>query len=87
DINPGNNGSSPINFIEFNGKLYFSADDGVHGRELWETDGTPISTKLTNDINPGNSSSSPSYFKIVNGKLYFFADKILLGNEIWVMSP
>jgi hypothetical protein len=28
DANPGQ-------FVVFNGKLYFSATDGVHGTELW----------------------------------------------------
>jgi ELWxxDGT repeat protein len=30
--------SSPRSFFEFRGKLYFSADDGLHGRELWVFD-------------------------------------------------
>lgn len=35
-----NGDSDPSDFVEFNGHLVFAADDGVHGRELWETDGT-----------------------------------------------
>ena len=34
DINPTGS-SSPGNFVEFNGQLYFTADDGVNGIEFW----------------------------------------------------
>jgi ELWxxDGT repeat protein len=35
DIRPGNEGSEATSLINANGTLYFTADDGVHGRELW----------------------------------------------------
>ena len=35
EIFPGVNGSDPQNFFGFNGNLYFSAKDDVHGQELW----------------------------------------------------
>src|SRR5258706_11284023 len=41
--------SSPSGFTVFNNALYFSADDGVNGRELWKTDGTD--TMQVKDIN------------------------------------
>ncbi len=40
DINPGAGHSNPGDFTVFNGALYFSADDGTNGYELWKTDGT-----------------------------------------------
>ncbi len=58
---------------EFNGWVYFSADDGVKGRELWRTDGTSLNTVLFADLNPGVGNADPSRFFEANGKLYFQA--------------
>jgi ELWxxDGT repeat protein len=35
----------------FSGQLYFGADDGVHGTELWKSNGTSLGTTLLKDIN------------------------------------
>ncbi len=32
-----NGSSNPMQFIEFNNSLLFTADDGIHGREIWTT--------------------------------------------------
>src|SRR5690554_6750380 len=84
DINP--NGDSNLeHFTEYNGKLYFQADDGTHDRELWVTDGTATGTLMLKDINP-NGSGYPEFFTEYNGKLYFNANDGdgTNGRELWV---
>jgi ELWxxDGT repeat protein len=48
-------GSYPSDLTNVNGTLYFTADDGTHGTELWKSDGTPAGTTLVQDIYPGSS--------------------------------
>src|SRR5260370_42023969 len=45
DINPGLADSGPREFVTINKTTFFSADDGVHGKELWRTDGTRGGTR------------------------------------------
>src|SRR4051812_44025075 len=40
DINIKPLDSSPANIFDLHGTTIFLADDGIHGQELWTTDGT-----------------------------------------------
>ena len=44
---------SPLPSTLFNvaGTIYFSADNGINGRELWKTDGTVAGTQMVLDLN------------------------------------
>ncbi|MDH4203176.1 MAG: hypothetical protein OEV87_09820 [Phycisphaerae bacterium] len=66
-----------------NGTLYFSANDGVHGQELWKSNGTQSGTVMVKDINPGPKDSNPTHLTEYNGKLYFGADNGTDGHELW----
>ena len=92
DINPGSaNGFNSTNYnphlTVFNNKLFFVANDGVHGFELWSTNGTEAGTALFKDIRPtdgddvygsggfvGNGGYSKVPFKILGNKMYFGAN-------------
>jgi ELWxxDGT repeat protein len=59
---------------KFNGLLYFIADDGERGRELWRSDGTTNGTVIAEDLLPGPESSNSSYLTATRNGLYYFAN-------------
>ena len=45
--------------VEIGGLIYFAAQTGEAGRELYATDGTAGGTRLVADIAPGGEASGP----------------------------
>jgi len=80
-INPSGD-PRPDEMCDFNGTLFFSANDGIHGHELWQSDGTPDGTVMLKDINL-SGDSSPAWMTLFDGKLFFSADNGLIGTELW----
>ncbi|MBF0185072.1 MAG: DUF4347 domain-containing protein [Magnetococcales bacterium] len=76
DINPGTDSSSlgyGTELVLCNNKIFFQADDGVHGEELWVTDGTAAGTTLVKDIWAGSIDSSIRTITAFNNKVFFYA--------------
>ena len=67
-----------------NGVAYFTANDGVHGSELWRSDGTDTGSYIVKDIEPGSGSSYISNITAANGKIFFTATTFVNGTEPWV---
>jgi len=85
DINstfPGT-ASSPANLTDVNGTVFFTANDGMHGIELWKSDGTAGGTVMLKDIHLGAGDSSPTNLTDVAGTLFFTANDGIHGIELW----
>jgi len=76
-------GSSPRYLTGVGSTLFFYANDFVHGRELWKSDGTSAGTVLVKDIRSGGYSSYPSYLTALGETLFFSADDGVNGRELW----
>ena len=86
-------GAPPEGFTAAGSVVYFTADDGVHGSELWRTDGTAAGTTMIKDIATGTftgwdneprpESSYPSGIVPFAGGILFTAEDGVNGGELW----
>jgi ELWxxDGT repeat protein len=97
DINHNAFSSNPTQLVAIGSTVFFAADDGVNGVELWKSDGTATGTTLVKDINPGTTrvfdyygnpsvfpnSSDPGNLTNVSGTLFFTAYNGTSGVELW----
>jgi ELWxxDGT repeat protein len=64
----------PEPYVAVDSYYYFVANDGIHGYELWKSDGTKKGTVMVKDIDPTGSHEGPRYLTEMNGTLYFSAN-------------
>jgi len=71
------------NLVALGTAVFLGAADGIHGSELWRTDGTEAGTRLVADICPGSCASTPQSLTVVGGQIFFLADDGMHGRALW----
>jgi ELWxxDGT repeat protein len=73
--------------------VYFTANDSIHGTELWKTDGTIEGTQMVLDLAEGQSSTRFNYLKVFKDTLFLIVYREgqnqlckLIGNEVVEIS-
>jgi ELWxxDGT repeat protein len=75
--------SAPLRFVTRDGVAYFTADDGLHGTELWRSDGSAAGTRMVADIDPGSGSSNPRDLTVIGDAIWFRAWDGRHGCGVW----
>jgi ELWxxDGT repeat protein len=83
DVRQGPTGSNPAGFVDLLGVSLFWADDGIHGEELWRTDGTPAGTYMLADLTPGPGPTLRRPLVVAGQRAFFSLDWGALGEELW----
>lgn len=82
DINPDGD-SDADDMTCFGDRIFFTADDGEHGTELWVSDGSSDGTYMLKDINLGSGSGTVGPFVPLGDHIYFAADDGVNGGQLW----
>lgn len=96
DINPS--GTSNLTYLtsctyssglQYVSKLFFQADNGTDGKELWISDGTEAGTYMLKNINVTGDSEPEGFTTVGFGlsqKVVFIANNGSNGREIWITN-
>jgi ELWxxDGT repeat protein/VCBS repeat-containing protein len=87
----GTSSSSPQNLTAVGNLLYFTANDGNNGVELWQSDGTEAGTTIVADLNQvpdstGSAFSGNANLTVIGTTLYFTANDGNFGSELWRLN-
>ena len=75
--------NAPNTSLAVNNLLYFPADDGTKGEELWVSDGTPAGTKILIDLNVGAGDADIAYLTELGDYIYFTAETNSPHRQLW----
>ncbi len=77
------NSSNPTDLVTLGGNVFFAANDGADGVQLWKSDGTASGTVMVTSLNTGGGGLNPANLTNVNGTLFFTADDGADGVQVW----
>ena len=87
DVNPGAgsgfNSTNGIDFYSNNNLMYFTADNGTNGTELWVSDGTPGNTTMLKDITSGATGTEFGQFSHLGNEVIFSITTAAFSQDLW----
>jgi ELWxxDGT repeat protein len=76
---------SGFDIVDLNGVAFFAANDGVHGDELWRSDGTENGTFMVKNVAPDDTSGIGAQVRmtVALNRVWFSGDDGVHGTELW----
>jgi ELWxxDGT repeat protein len=67
--------------VVYNNNVYFTANNGTLGYELWKSDGTDAGTVIVKDLSVGSDNTFIASMVVFQNKLFFFADSEMYSTD------
>jgi ELWxxDGT repeat protein len=83
DLRPGSLGSNPEELAVAGDRLFFEADNGTLGTELWKYEPSDGGVALVKDIIPGTNGGLISHVTPLGDSVFFSAIDTEHGEELW----